>query len=415
MTRRSASLAGACLAVALACGGDSRRDEAGQADTAGGRGVGGAHFAIQLGSFADSANAARMRDSLQRLGWAAYLRAGEADGRRVWRVNVPQTGGPELARVTAFALERRGVSADSAPRPGLPMGRDTGYATRPVVIGFELVNHGSHGMSARTRWAMSPNRGAIMVVEDPAAVEADPVPNGFFLGHEEGMRNVRMDGVWDAAPAPDWRRVAFGRAYVLQGEREDSLRPEQWEALARELDLPVDSVRRAAFPASGMASAFGFAQPGVVDLANGEPRLFRGAGGWRVRWSVDGSRILVGLAPERTQDDAPARRWVAIDPQSGASLGEVPPGGRAAEVRWTEGPTIDISIEPDTAAPRTLSTSAGTIESRGGWIRVNGRIVGPGVALAATRGGRYLAALVPNPEAKQYDHREVLAVYILEY
>ena len=409
---RRALLLGALVLGAPGCGGDPARQAAPDTtrDGLAAERLQGAHFSVQLGAFADSTNALRLRDSLERTGWPAYVRVVEADGRRVWRVSVPLAGSPDLARVAAFALARARGS-----QRGAVVVRDTGYAVRPRVTGFEYVNRGSHGMAARTRWALSPNRGAILVMEDPASVEADAFPNAFFLGHEEGMRSVRMDSVWDASPSPDWRRVAFGRAYVLRGEREDTLRTEQWDALASRLRMPVDSVRRHAFLASGMATIFGFAQPGVIELGGGEPRLFQGAGGWRVRWSVDGSRLLAGLAPQRTQDDAPATRWVAFDPATGKPLGDVAPNARSADLRWSEGPTVDISIAPDTATLRTLPATNGTVESRGGWIRVGGRIIGPGVALATTRGGRYVVALVPNVDAKEYDHQEVLAVYTLEY
>jgi hypothetical protein len=34
------------------------------------------------------------------------------------------------------------------------------------------------------------------------------------------------------------------------------------------------------------------------------------------------------------------------------------------------------------------------------------------VVLAATRGGRFIAALVPNPAAKEYEAKHYLAVYV---
>jgi hypothetical protein len=76
-----------------------------------------------------------------------------------------------------------------------------------------------------------------------------------------------------------------------------------------------------------------------------------------------------------------------------------------------EGPTIDISVKLDTTR-KAIPIEDGGVESRGGWIRARGRLIGPGMVLAATRSGRFIVALVPNPAAKEYEAKEYLAVYV---
>jgi hypothetical protein len=92
--------------------------------------------------------------------------------------------------------------------------------------------------------------------------------------------------------------------------------------------------------------------------------------------------------------------------------GEIPPGATFAAVRWEEGPTMDIGTRADTTARTSLAIDGGTVESERGRITRNGRPVGSGVVLAATRTGRYIAALAPNPGASEHDHKEILVVYV---
>ncbi len=252
----------------------------------------------------------------------------------------------------------------------------------------------------------------MLVVEDPAAVENEPVPNGFVFVSENEMRLVQMDSVWDVAPSPDWRRAAFGRAYRVHSSGADTAIPAAALAsLAARLGMSMSDVRAGSFSISGMASMWGFAQPGVVDLS-GERKLFRLAAGWRVGWSVDGSRLLAGTGPkQRAMDDAPAERWVALEPADGTPRGGVPTNARLAQVTWTEGPVIDISAPLDSTTHVSLPIDGGNVESSGGRIRVNGRDIGPGLALVAARGGRFIAALAPDPEVGEYEAKYNLVVY----
>ena len=394
----------------VACGdggGDAPVDSAATVDTAGApsAAVSGAVSALQFAAYADSANAIAKRDSLDAAGWDVYVRAIDSEGRRLYRVLGMPTTEASLAEAAAHAIRAaRGAGT-------VVVVRDSGAPLEPRVATVIRVNQQTRGMFAVARWALAPDRNAIIVMDDPAAVEAEPVPNGFFVGSERPLRYVRRDSVWDAAPSPDWRRVAFGRAHFLRGDREDTLPTAQWEAFANRIGMPIEDVQRGRFHASGMGVAFGFARPGVVDLETGADRVFPVAAGWRVRWTRDGSRLVAGRAPSSAQDFAQATEWIALDPRDGTPSGEVPAGAQFADVPWVEGPTIDISVRPDTTR-KAIPIEDGGVESRGGWIRARGRLIGPGTVLAATRSGRFIVALVPDAAAKEYEAKEYLAVYV---
>jgi hypothetical protein len=74
-----------------------------------------------------------------------------------------------------------------------------------------------------------------------------------------------------------------------------------------------------------------------------------------------------------------------------------------ARTRWMDGPTLDPSLPVELT--RGGSAADGTrLRNRGGWIRLatpsgQWRIVGPGVALAATKNGRFVVALAPHQDA----------------
>ena len=367
--------------------------------------VTGAVVALQLASYPDTAAAVAKRDSLDRAGWDAYVRRAVVNGRTMYRVLALPTTEASLAQAAAHSIRAaRGAGS-------VVVIRDSAAPVEPRVASLVRVNQQTQGMFSVARWALSPDRNAIIVMDDPAAVEAEPVPNGFFVATERPLRYVRRDSVWDAAPSPDWRRVAFGRAHFLRGAREDTLPTAQWEAFANRVGMSLEDVEAGRFHASGMGVAFGFARPGVLDVETGADRIFPVGAGWRVRWTRDGSRLIAGRAPNSAQDFAQATEWLALDPQTGNPRGEVPRGGDLADVPWVEGPTIDISVPLDTTR-KAIPIEDGGVESRGGWIRARGRLIGPGAVLAATRGGRFIAALVPNPAAKEYEAKHYLAVYV---
>ncbi|HEX4936328.1 MAG TPA: SPOR domain-containing protein [Gemmatimonadaceae bacterium] len=398
------------LLVAIACGdrdADSGDRDSVAADTvtAAAAPVTGRVVALQLASYPDTAQAVAKRDSLDRAGWDAYVRVAEVNGRTMYRVLALPSTEASLAEAAAHSIR-------AALGPGsVVVLRDSAAPVQPRVTTLIRVNQQTQGMFSVARWALSQDRNAIIVMDDPAAVEAEPVPNGFFVATERPLRYVRRDSVWDAAPSPDWRQVAFGRAHFLRGAREDTLPTAQWEAFANRIGMSLEDVAAGRVHASGMGVAFGFARPGVLDIETGADRIFPIGAGWRVRWTRDGSRLIAGRAPNSAQDFAQATEWVALDPRTGNPRGEVPRGGELADVPWVEGPTIDISVPVDTSR-KAIPIEDGGVESRGGWIRARGRILGPGVVLAATRGGRFIAALVPNPGAREYEAKQYLAVYV---
>jgi hypothetical protein len=304
---------------------------------------------------------------------------------------------------------------------------DSGTAARAATPAIEsyVVNTGSQGMITRARWILSPDSSALLAMDDPAAVEADPVPNGFVLARSTGPV-LQRDSVWDVAPSPDWERVAFARAYTSPPGERDSLTTAEWTALAARVGLPVDVVRAGAFSVSGMTYAYGTGRPVVVDLAAWDAtptdttqRALPVAGAWRVAWTKDGVSLAVGHRGQRVQDAAPSERWTAVDPRTGARLGPVAVSD-VAEPAWVEGPAVDISVEVD-SLPRSI-LRGGSIEVRsiGGVVRRAERLadgtmqtvnVGKGMALAATRDGRVILALTPRPNPESGQHPLHLVVY----
>jgi len=356
-------------------------------------------LAVQLGAYSDSATALRLRDSLSRAGWNAYVRPSEAKAAPAFRVRVAASRDSTLPRLVAaaFAAQRRDAAVVKDQVRG-----DSLDATVAIP-----VNTGAHGMAAAVRWAIAPERRALLVVEDPAGVEAEPVPNGFVFADEGSGVVVQRDSVWDVEPSPDWRRLAVGLAFVVPGRERPEIPASEWTALARRTALSADSVKKAAFPSSGMSTAYGLAQPAVYDLSVAKVNeqhaavVLPMAGGWRVGWSVGGDALLVGVNPARAADAEPSPRWIAVDLRGRAVAGD---SEAPAPVAWTDGPTLDVSIPVDFTSRHTIAAGARSIESGDGWISVSDgrtrRIVGPGTALVATASGRFVAALVPVAPVK---------------
>jgi hypothetical protein len=302
------------------------------------------------------------------------------------------------------------------------------------------VNRGTQGMRAAVRWVLSPDRRAILVVEDAVSVEAEALPDGFLYASEVTGTIVQIDSVWDVAPSPDWTRVAFGRAYVLRAGESDVVPESEWRRL--EAQLPEDvtardtrSLRRVlqshAFPASGMSVALGLGLTQVLFLDRlGPGRLAasraptHSVNGWRVRWTRRGDTLAVGAAPRAVQDDAPPARWTHVRPRLWAvytdTLGGTTDTSAFAAVAWTEGPTMERGTPLELSEGQPITIAGGTIDSRGGTIRMSWRgrdgrpqvrVIGPGLALAATASGRFMVALVPRAATEEGDMQAQTVVY----
>jgi len=141
------------------------------------------------------------------------------------------------------------------------------------------------------------------------------------------------------------------------------------------------------------------------------PKLFPIARGWRVRWTTDGTTLAVGNSPARAMDTEPSQTWSAVDPVTGALHGSLPSNAKLADVQMTSGPTLDRSLPIDMNHSPPIQIERGnqkfTIQSERGVITLvettagaatksAPRVVGAGIALAATAGGRYIVALAPR-------------------
>jgi hypothetical protein len=274
-------------------------------------------------------------------------------------------------------------------------------------------------MAERVLWAFSPDRKSVLVVADPGGVENEPVPNGFFFGDEARGFQTQMDSVWDVAPSPDWKWIGFGRAYTVVaggGTGTDLLTD-----VSRRTSIDTATLRAGSFPASGMSMARAVAQAGVIHIPDNPrvpaaadssaPRLFPVARGWRVRWTTDGSTLALGNSPARAVDNEPSQTWSALDPATGAQHGTLPSSAKLADVKFTGGPTLDRSLPIDMNQSPAIQIQRGNqtfnIQSERGVItlvettpaaanKAAPRVVGAGIALAATAGGRYIIALAPR-------------------
>jgi len=246
---------------------------------------------------------------------------------------------------------------------------DTTAAGQPVVTAT-LVNKGTYGMMASVRWAFSPDRRAVLVVVNAAGVEAEAVPDGFFFGVEDPAFALQVDTVWDVVPAPDWRAVAYSRAFVLHSGEMDSVPQQMWDDVARATAINAAALRAGAFDASAMAYAKGVAQPVLVrvppdpraeDAAQvARPRAFPIARGWRIRWTADGNTIALGGNPAMVQDHSPAQGWTALEAATGAIHGSLPANTRLVEPTWVRGPELQLGM------PAPNMTSAPPITVRRG-------------------------------------------------
>jgi len=193
-------------------------------------------------------------------------------------------------------------------------------------------------------------------------------------------------------------------------------------------------LRAGSFASSGMSMSRAIAQPGVIHIPDNPrqvaaadsavPRLFPIARGWRVRWTTDGTTLALGNSPARATDNESSQTWAALDPTSGALHGTLPANAKLADVKMTAGPTLDRSLPMDMNQSPPIRIMRGmqpyTILSNRGVITIADppgvgstgaqRVVGAGIALAATAGGRYIIALAPRskPDANEMPFEPVV-------
>ena len=312
------------------------------------------------------------------------------------------------------------AAADSCASP-----RPVPWSPAPMGVAVFDVNRSTRGMTARIRWMLAPDSSALLVMDDPAAVENDAIPNGLLFATERTGRVFRMDSVWSAAPSPDWRRLAVGRGLVLGGGESQSIPRERWEAPAARMralaghrpELVADSLRAHSFSVSGMAVMEGAAVTLVANVGDDTPNApieFVALDGWRVRWSCDGADILVGGPPSMVQDDAPSAAERRVS-STGAAPTSVRP---AAAPAWIDGPTLDIGAPVTGGASAPMPVRGGVIEERRGRVVIRGaertdppRDVGPGIPLAATRGGHFILAIAPRVDPRPHESPDRAVVY----
>jgi len=295
----------------------------------------------------------------------------------------------------------------------------TADTTRAVpVVTVTPVNRGTHGMMERVFWTFSPDKKAVLVVADPVGVENEPVANGFFFGDETRGFQTQVDSVWDVQPSPDWKWIGFGRAYSTMGG--SGTGDDRLIDVSRRTGIDTATIRAGSFASSGMSESRAVAQPGVIHIpdnprqtAAGDsaaPKLFPIARGWRIRWTTDGATLALGNSPGRAEDNEPSQTWAAMDPLTGALHGTLPSSAKLAEVKMTAGPQLGRGLPIDMTQSPPIEIRRGTqtftILSNRGVITIADppgvgstgaqRVVGAGIALAATAGGRYIIALAPR-------------------
>jgi hypothetical protein len=320
---------------------------------------------------------------------------------------------------------RGGRATPASANCASPVSRN--WTSAPVGAAAFQVNRATRGMTSRVRWMLAPDSSALLVMDDPAAVENDAVPNGLLFATERTGRVFRMDSVWSAAPSPDWRRLAIGRGVVLSGGESQSIPAERWQAPAARLRaiagaepaLVAESLRAHAFPVSGMAVVEGAAVTLVAEVVQGAPTApiaLVALDGWRVRWSCDGADLLVGGRPATVQDDSPS----ASERRVSVGAADTSSAPIAAASQWIDGPTLDIVRVTEVAATTPFRVRDRVIEQRAGRIVVRERRagapevvrdVGPGIALAATRGGHFILAVAPRTDRRAHEPPQQAIVY----
>jgi hypothetical protein len=308
----------------------------------------------------------------------------------------------------------------------------------PVIATIE-VNRGTPGMAERISWIFSDDRKSVLVVTDPSGVEAEPVPNGFVFGDETTGFQVQMDSVWDVAVSPDWKSIAFGKAYAF-ADGSGATDPVHLSDLTRRTSMDSAALRTGSFASSGMSSSRAIAQVGVIRVPadprsasagdSASPRMFPVARGWRVRWTSDGALVALGNSPGRALDAEPSETWTALDPKTGEFHGSLPASSKIVEPKMMTGPVLhsssgtDISSAPPIAATRdgrsvSIISERGVItitaEAPSDTTAATPYVVGPGIALAATAGGKFIVAIAPRSKVAPGEMPVGVVVYRVDW
>ena len=193
--------------------------------------------------------------------------------------------------------------------------------------------------------------------------------------------------------------------------------------VARRTRIDSATLRAAWFSTSGMATHYSVAQPGVIRIPDdprspsavdsAAPRLFPIARGWRVRWTADNSILALGNNPSGVGDDEMSKSWAALDPTTGSMHTSLPGNAKLSEPAFTKGPELELSVPIDmTSRPPikveregksyTIQTQRGviTLVETTGAAAGAPKVIGAGVALAATAGGKYVIALASRQRNK---------------
>ena len=305
----------------------------------------------------------------------------------------------------------------------------------PPVVTTVRVNSGSAGITERVSWLFSGDRKSVLVVTAPFGIEAEAMPKSFVVGDENTGFQLQMDTVWDVAVSPDWKSVAFSRAfYVADGG--GTVDPVALSELARRTSIDSATLRASAFPASGMSDARAIAQPGIIRIPSNPrsatagdsaaPKMFPIARGWQIRWTTDGALLALGSPPPTGIDRAQSVSWASLDPKTGELHGSLPATSKIVEPAMFAGPVLHSSGGPDMTSAPTIRANRGgrelSIVSERGVITITAKtpgdsaattpyVVGPGIALAATAGGTFIVAIAPRAKVGPGEPPAEVVVY----
>ncbi len=165
----------------------------------------------------------------------------------------------------------------------------------------------------------------------------------------DGGESVRLVSFASAIQAFDWspdgRRIAFVAAEPVPRERKE-LRKKGFDQEIFEEDWQPRHVYVVDLPEDPLAPGAETGSPRPLEDLPGQP--------WHVRWSPDGTRLLVDLSPRPLTDDRYMfRRLHVIDAGSGRVLAKIENPGKLGKFGWTpDGSTIVLVSGADIHDPK---------------------------------------------------------------